>query len=200
MSMAMKYAMQKRANKGGCSGPGCAGCGDAMCMAEGGDTSGTPGGVHADISRKEWGGGARQGTSLAGEHVRGAKMAHDAGHHKAEAARMGSAKNLHREALDKLKGDKTDRKYLAEGGEVDDGSDGIVDRIMKRFAKGGEVEPVADFESNDFEVEPTGDDFSETGANSGDELGDEAEDDDRDDIVSRVMKSRGKKDKMPRPA
>lgn len=38
MSMAAKYAMQKRA-KGGCVGPDCKGCGSAMCMAEGGGVS-----------------------------------------------------------------------------------------------------------------------------------------------------------------
>lgn len=97
---------------------------------------------------------------------------------------------------------------MAEGGEVkeDDGSEGIVDRIMKRFAKGGAVEqdtPVmADFEDNDFDVLPGMEDTEadETGKNSGDEIGDEQEDDDRKDIVSRIMKSRSKKDRMPRPA
>lgn len=113
---------------------------------------------------------------------------------------------------------------MAEGGEVeeemasgyqempeseaedDDGSDGIVDRIMKRFAKGGAVEqatpPVADSEEAEYDVLPEMEDTEadETGANSGDELDDEQEDDDRKDIVSRIMKSRAKKDKMPRPA
>lgn len=42
--------------------------------------------------------------------------------------------------------------------------------------------------------------FSETGANSGDELGDDQEEKDRRDIVSRIMHSLAKKDKMPRPA
>ncbi len=39
-----------------------------------------------------------------------------------------------------------------------------------------------------------------TGANSGDELDDVQEDHDRSDIVSRIMASRKKKDRMPRPA
>lgn len=90
--------------------------------------------------------------------------------------------------------------------EADEGEEGIVDRIMKRFAKGGAVEqdtPVmADFEDNDFDVLPGMEDTEadETGKNSGDEIGDEQEDDDRKDIVSRIMKSRSKKDRMPRPA
>ncbi len=102
-------------------------------------------------------------------------------------------------------------QMMAGGGmmgddDEDDGSEGIVERIMKRFAKGGAVEqdtpPVADFEENDFDVLPGMEDTEadETGANSGDEIGDEAEDDDRKDIVKRIMKSRGKKDRMPRPA
>lgn len=38
-----------------------------------------------------------------------------------------------------------------------------------------------------------------TGANSGDEIGDAQEDEDRRDIVSMVMKSRRKKDRLPNP-
>ncbi len=112
---------------------------------------------------------------------------------------------------------------FAEGGEVtdpdeidgpavddsanDEESD-MIGRIMKqRYAKGGivrkEEEPLADFESTDFDdldqIEPDhAADY--TGANSGDEIGNEQEDDDRRDIVSRIMKSRAKKDRMPRPA
>lgn len=103
-------------------------------------------------------------------------------------------------------------KQAPKAAGVDDGggsdfSDDMVSRIMKhRFSKGGEVAndtPVtADFEDNQFDDLVKDDDleFSETGKNSGDEDGDEAEDDDRKDIVSRIMKSRKKKDKMPRPA
>lgn len=39
----------------------------------------------------------------------------------------------------------------------------------------------------------------DTGANSGDELGDHQEDEDRRDIVSQIMKSRKKKDRLPHP-
>jgi hypothetical protein len=42
--------------------------------------------------------------------------------------------------------------------------------------------------------------FCYTGANSGDEVGDEQEDEDEHDMVSRIMKSRLKKDRMPHPA
>ncbi len=96
---------------------------------------------------------------------------------------------------------------MAKGGEAthDAGEEGIVDRIMKRFAKGGEVEgePVADFESNDFDYMdqiPPIDEADYTGKNSGDEKGDKEVDDEEKDVVSRVMKSRKKGDRMPRPA
>lgn len=88
--------------------------------------------------------------------------------------------------------------------------DDMVGRIMKKmqqhFSEGGKVsnddhmEDLADFDENDFDVMPE-DDLEEhyTGANSGDHLGNEQEDHDREDIVSRIMKSRKKKDKLPNP-
>jgi hypothetical protein len=88
----------------------------------------------------------------------------------------------------------------------------MVTRIMHKrypehFAEGGEVkdeEPTAGFESNDFDEldrdPPETAEADDTGANSGDEIGDEQEDDDRKDIVSRIMKSRAKKDRNPSPA
>ena len=88
----------------------------------------------------------------------------------------------------------------------DSGEEGIVDRIMKRFSKGGQVanetEPMADSMPNEFDDLVLDDDleFHDTGANSGDELGDAQEDEDRKDIVSRIMASRKKKDRNPRPA
>lgn len=96
---------------------------------------------------------------------------------------------------------------MAHGGEVKDAgsgfSDDMVERIMKhRYAKGGEVEPLVDSESNDFDVmdKSPAEEFSYTGENSGDELGNAALDDDDEDVVSKIMKSRSKKDRMPRPA
>lgn len=86
----------------------------------------------------------------------------------------------------------------------------MVDRIMKSRAKGysegGRVAnddmPEADFEENQFDVMPKEDhlEFHYTGANSGDELGNEQEDEDQHDMVSRIMRSRMKRDRMPRPA
>lgn len=84
---------------------------------------------------------------------------------------------------------------------------GVVDRVMKkRYSEGGRVantdELTADFDPMEFDYLHLRDDleFSETGDNSGDFLGDEQEDEDRRDIVSRVMRSRAKQDRMPNPA
>lgn len=143
MSMATKYAMQKRAKKG----TACDAHGETGCMACGG------------------------------------KMA-DGGMVEEEEA----------------------SGYQPFPEPEDAGEEGIVDRIMQRFAKGGAVAndtpPVADFEENDFDVLPEMEDTEadETGANSGDEEGDKVEDEEREDVVSRAMKSWKKKDKNPRPA
>ena len=104
---------------------------------------------------------------------------------------------------------------------MDSGEDDMVDRIMHkrsktfegeaRLSQGGQVannaHPFeADFEDpNEFDDLVLRDDnehadFNYTGANSGDEIGDEREDEDRHDIVSRIMRSRKKKDRMPSPA
>lgn len=97
----------------------------------------------------------------------------------------------------------------ASGYEEGYGDSDMVNRIMKKretYSKGGEVAndtPMeADFKDNDFDDLAKDDDleFKETAANSGDEDGDAAEDKDRKDIVSRIMSSRKKKDKNPRPA
>ncbi len=202
MSMAVKYGMKKRMAKGG----------DVKSHKGQGDDSGTPGGVHADVSRKEWGSGARQGTSLAGEHTRGASRAKEAGQNRAHASRSESAKNLHKEALSKLKSDKGDRTNLAEGGEVEaddpakkaadsmrkafhfaDG--GMVDRIMGK-RKGGETADEQPAEYDPMELEPA----PEADYPGSNEHGNEALDENDQDLISRIMRSRAKRDSMPRPA
>jgi hypothetical protein len=92
-----------------------------------------------------------------------------------------------------------------EMGMEDD--DDIVSRAMKHYySKGGKVAndtpPMVDKEENDFDDLALRDDLDEhyTGANSGDEIGDHKLDEDDRDVVSRVMKSRRLKDRMPRPA
>lgn len=91
--------------------------------------------------------------------------------------------------------------YFAMGGSM-------VDRIMKKrgYSKGGRVANdtgnTADFKPNEFDDLALRDDLEGgyDGANSGDELGNAQEDEDRRDIVSRIMRSRAKRDRMPRPA
>ncbi len=81
---------------------------------------------------------------------------------------------------------------FAEGGDV-------VDRIMKKRSH----EPIVDFEDNDFDAsdeEKVPDDADYTAENSGDELGNKELDENDADLIRRIMKSRAKKDKMPRPA
>lgn len=100
---------------------------------------------------------------------------------------------------------------MAHGGKVEPMgsgfSDDMVDRIMKhRYSKGGEVAndsaPIVDEMPAEYDDLVKDDDLEmhETGANSGDELGDEQVDEDDEDTVSKIMKSRKKKDRMPRPA
>lgn len=102
-------------------------------------------------------------------------------------------------------------KKMAGGGSTDhemvDLDHDMVDRIMaKKFSKGGMVandtDITADFQPNEFDDLVLRDEleFNYTGANSGDDLGNAQEDEDRADIVSRIMRSRAKKDRNPRPA
>lgn len=108
----------------------------------------------------------------------------------------------------------------AEGGFIEDNKQSdahemdMVGRIMKQrqmmYSKGGmvanggedDLDKMADGRPNNFDDLALRDDmeYSYTGANSGDELDDARENADRADIISRIMASRRKKDKMPRPA
>jgi hypothetical protein len=110
--------------------------------------------------------------------------------------------------------------FEAEGGDAmrgeqsDDHEMDMVERIMRRRAKmmseGGvvanegedELSHMADGKPNEFDDMALDDhlEFHDTGANSGDELGNEQLDHDEGDIVSRIMRSRAKKDRNPRPA
>lgn len=88
--------------------------------------------------------------------------------------------------------------------------DDMVSRIMaKKMSKGGQVandtHPFeAEFETpNEFDDLVLDDNLEShygDDDNSGDMLGNKQEDEDRKDIVSRIMASRKKKDKNPRPA
>lgn len=92
---------------------------------------------------------------------------------------------------------------------------GIVDRIMSKranhYSKGGMVANGgdADFDNladsrpanyDDLSLRDTLESHYGDDDNSGDALGNEQEDHDRHDIVARILKSRAKKDRMPRPA
>jgi hypothetical protein len=105
--------------------------------------------------------------------------------------------------------------WMAKGGFIGsrqgpEHEEDMIGRIMKQrqhmYSKGGEIAndtpPMADGDDADYDylAKHDGLEFSYTGKNSGDELGDEQEDHDRHDIVAKIMKSRGKKDRMPRPA
>lgn len=108
----------------------------------------------------------------------------------------------------------------AEGGEMDPDQyaigGSVVDRIMARrgnetnpvmMSEGGKVangsmtEGLADQKPNEFDDLVLRDDLESenTGETAGDFIGDEQEDADRADIVSRAMRSRAKKDRLPSP-
>lgn len=95
--------------------------------------------------------------------------------------------------------------------EHEDTAHDLVSRIMrdraKHYARGGEVDDDfddhPDSDSASFEREPDDKDFAKTdytGENSGDEIGDEKEDEEDRDVVSRIMKQRRLKGRMPHPA
>lgn len=206
MSMAMKYAMKKRMAKGGDAAMCAHGSSNCeMCHAKGGEV-----GVHDKDPSGE------PGRSVAGKYVERANHARasNKGRIAQDTAKHweGSAKEIHEKKLNELKSMKKPDLY-AEGGFIDDEESSgyppdLVSRILheRMMSKGGQVSndtPVtADFEDNQFDDLVKDDDleFHDTGANSGDEIGDAQEDEDRHDIVGKIMKSRSKKGKMPRPA
>lgn len=84
---------------------------------------------------------------------------------------------------------------MAEGGEV--GGD-LVNRIMKKRGSDMAGSKSADFDvMDDIEVP---DDADYTGANSGDEIGNDTLDENDADLIRRIMRSRAKSDRNPRPA
>lgn len=94
---------------------------------------------------------------------------------------------------------------MEHGGDV---VDRIMHKGMKKMSEGGRVanddfgpeqEDMIGFKENEFDDLPLRDDLEQhyTGANSGDELDNEEQEEDRHDIVGRIMRSLGKKDRMP---
>lgn len=114
--------------------------------------------------------------------------------------------------VDPDKAHKMQQAFMAyaEGGDVEE--DDMVSRIMhKRGSKVG-YGPLAndtgngaraDLEPNQFDDMVLDDhldgEADYTGANSGDEIRDEGEEERRSDIVSKIMASRRKKDRLPNP-
>ena len=126
-----------------------------------------------------------------------------------EEGEQGGGQGFHGESFEGNPGDKHD-EYQSEAHDED-----MVGHIMKQrqqhFSKGGEVanedhghndDKLAGFSPNEFDDLSLRDDLeeSETAKNSGDEDGDAREDKDRNDIISQIMKSRKKKDRLPNPA
>lgn len=78
--------------------------------------------------------------------------------------------------------------------------------VVKKFSEGGKVandtSPITDDMPAQYDDLVLRDDLesSYTGENSGDELGNEALDEEEEDLIAKIMKSRSKKDSMPRPA
>ena len=102
---------------------------------------------------------------------------------------------------------------MPKGNESADMEDAdMIARIMhkrKQYSKGGQVANdvgVAEADKLPAEYDDLvlrDDDMGgadETGANEGDELGDAAVDGEEKDLISKIMSSRKKKDRMPRPA
>lgn len=79
----------------------------------------------------------------------------------------------------------------------------IVMGRAKGYSKGGAVanehEESADEQLNEFDDLPK-DDHLEAHQDGSEEHGDEEEDEDREEVVKKVLSSRSKKDRMPRPA
>lgn len=121
------------------------------------------------------------------------------------------AKKMAKNKLEELRAmPKANIKGMAEGGEAL--NEEMIERLMRKrencYSEGGQVANNThqfeyEFEEpNNFDDLSRRDDleFSYTGANSGDELGNDQLEDDESDMISRIMRSRAKKDRNPRPA
>lgn len=115
------------------------------------------------------------------------------------------AKDMHESKLEQLKAMPKPNLPMSEGGDVDEND--LVDRIMKKrmYSEGGMVAnedgPIADDMDAEYD-DLVLDDHLEShydGKDSGDELGNKELDHEDHDLVERIMKSRAKKDKLPRP-
>lgn len=162
-------------------------------------------------SQHKSGGVSLMGAAVRGKHHATHPIEKEAYHENIVAARM--AKRLDDREASAMTSHRP-LKGLAYGGEAHPHESeahelDMVGRIMKQrqhcYSHGGQVaNDDAPFEYEfhtpdqfDELVKDDHLDFHYTGKNSGDELGDAREDHDRHDIVSRIMKSRKKHDRMP---
>ena len=197
---------------------------DKMMMSKGGDMkSRRERMMDAALGRKMADGGEMVGSSGGPEmdHASGYQSHADDQAILNEAARIEDRRALNQhgqiEEGQQTGGDGFhDESYMGNQGnshdeysDTEDSGD-MVGRIMKQrqqsFSEGGRVanqdKEITGDMPNEFDDLHLRDDleFSETGANSGDELGNDREDHDRKDIVARIMRSRAKKDRNPNPA
>lgn len=227
-SLAIAYAMKRKAKKahggeihheGNCAH--IAAGGECRHMAEGGEMPPQPPPDRrqrvADSLHKAFGNYAEGGT-IGDEDKESARIKALMPHPYSEGGAVEEDDrmlNQHGEYEVGAEGMDEDNEHHAEkmyphAEENQDDHEDMVGRIIKQRAKhyshGGQVAndtPIrADFEDNQFDYLVKDDDLEQhyTGANSGDEIGNDQEDEDRRDIVHRIMKSRSKKDRMPRPA
>lgn len=136
--------------------------------------------------------GAGKGESKAGDYARWG-MAHEMSNNSAAASRdYEKAKKEHGKTISELRSMPNPKlKGLSEGGKV------------ANQEHGENNNELAGFSPNEFDDLVLRDDLESTYGdddNSGDNLGNAQEDEDRKDIVSRIMASRKKKDRMPNPA
>lgn len=145
---------------------------------------GTSYGKEPGVHSPSYSSGKDKGQSIAGDLVRSSP------YYKGEEKKA-MAKDEHKRVLGEIKSQKTG--YFSEGGQVANDTDRAKDMTDPRDDAGsGRYD---DLVNRDDDME----DADYTGANSGDELSDEREDYDRKDIVSQIMKSRKKKDRLPNP-
>ena len=145
-----------------------------------------PTGVHSrsasSVAAENYGDKYSRGESSAGHDIRASKKPWVSDEDKKKLVE--GAKSEHKKRLDELRS-MPNPKLMSEGGMI---------------ANDDDIE--AGFMPNQFDDLALRDDLesSYTGANSGDFEGSEDEDERRRDIVARIMRSRAKKDRNPRPA
>lgn len=191
MSMASAYRMKKRMSKGG--------------YADGGETETKP----DDSSSKYPTYDVEKGKKISESFMKFG----EGGECYADGGFVDEEKDSGYESMPKEKPSHNYAHEVPNQSTHDDDLD-MIEYIMKKrsmakgYSKGGMVAndtgdgASADLQDNQFDDLVLSDDldFNYTGANSGDDVGNETHDEEDHDVVSQIMKSRKKKDKLPRPA